>query len=74
LTVLFITPEGETHSARIELSSTCHALAVNEKLDSVLAEALERWEMASGVQIIDISLQKSETPASDIGSVGLHEV
>ncbi|WP_157119219.1 hypothetical protein [Azohydromonas lata] len=71
LTVFFITPEGETHSARIELSSTCHALVANEKLDAVLAEALERWEQVAGVQVIDLSRQESETPARETEAVGV---
>lgn len=69
LTVFFVTPEGETHSARIELSSTCPALVSNAKLDTVLAEALERWEKVAGVHVIDLSCQESGTSSSQKGSL-----
>ncbi|MDZ5459243.1 hypothetical protein [Azohydromonas lata] len=65
-----ITPEGETHFARVDLSSTCHALAANEKIDAVLAEALERWERVSGVQVVDLSREASETPARENEAAG----
>jgi hypothetical protein len=42
----------------------------NEKLDAVLAEALERWEKVSGVQVIDLSLQESATLARETEALG----
>ncbi|NML18717.1 hypothetical protein [Azohydromonas caseinilytica] len=57
-TVSFSTPEGEEQSARIELSSSCAALADNTLLDKVLADALLRWEEVSGVEVVAVELKE----------------
>ncbi|WP_298232523.1 hypothetical protein [uncultured Azohydromonas sp.] len=63
-TVVFITPDGATNSLRIELTSNCSALAKDKTLDALLAEALNRWESAAGVRIIDMPQQASAEQAT----------
>ena len=71
-TVSFSTPEGEEQSARIELSSSCAALADSTLLDKVLADALVRWEEVSGVEVVAVELQDAALQLEGSGEPACH--